>query len=198
MEKKRSNVYKVAGAMTLIVLAFVFGYSFSLTPTQVSDSMTAAGHGYLQIDRVDGTTEIHPFANTVTNIAKNQTRDVLSGLGTNAEAHAQVNNTLWLWLQLSTDSSAAAATDAVCPSAITGNGLDVARGNSSRNTATVGNFSVSNRWTATGTQASIYKVCMQNWTLTNSPLMASALIPGGPYTVNANDNATIVYYVSVA
>jgi hypothetical protein len=133
--------------------------------------------------------------NTVTALGKNNTRDILGGFApyndTTTVAGMRFN---WTVIQLSTDGGAPALTDLTCPTAVTGNGLDIAVAGTIVKQLT-GNFTVSKTFSVTGTQAGIQKVCIHNSTLTGGPLMASALISST--NVQSGDTLTVNYSVAV-
>lgn len=126
--------------------------------------------------------------NTITNVGLNHTAYVWSGiLGSGG-----LNVT---YMELSTDSGAPSIDDAACPSPVTGNGLDI--DSAPATMIGIGNYSLTHKWTASGTQAGIAKICLSNDSASAGALMASALLT--PATgLGSGDNLSITYYVAVS
>lgn len=182
-------------ALPLMVVLGVLIAGISFGPGSVVDEsgIVSASHPIgrilVTVDRLDGTSDVQYVSNTVTNIAKNQTRDTRLGGGTYG------GNTTWVALMLSNGSTAAAATDTACEATVlTANGLAPANGTASVQNG-IGNYSVQYKWTATGTQENITKVCLSNHTDTASSLMASAVLSSDVDLVSG-ENLTITYYIT--
>ena len=186
------------GKYIIPTLALVLmSMSYLLLPTQTPtsnmitpDQAKAIGGVCLYKDSLIGGQNQYLFCvhNTVTNIAKNQTRD--------NRMNRVSGNATWSSLLLTTGATAAAATDTTCEATVfTTNGCSAANGTISEVYESVGNYSVTNKFQASGACASIAKVCLSNHTASTSPLMASAKFATA-ITLAANENLTVVYYMA--
>jgi len=167
----------------------------------VIDSTKPQGNIYICIEKFSGK-ECHWIQNTVTNIAKNQTRDIRMGNIGCSNATGSTNggsiNCTWGSLMLSTDIGPVNATTNTCPSVYDSNGLSPANGTIAVVDSTIGNYSVNVKWTAIGTTSAIYKLCISNHTATTSPLMASGFINNtvSGYILDKDENITGYYYIA--
>lgn len=193
-KKKKNNVGdKMEGgfvangkAIALVaILAIFLTVATSLQQASLSsDSIKSVGRVCLLREAVLGNEEIGCFKNVVTNLAKNQTRDVRAGFFTNPGA--------WKYLALSSSSTTPSETEVSCPSIISGYGP--VAGTVSIVSGQVGNYSTTYKFTASGT-ITVSKVCLTNSTDTTNNLMASALISPS-ITLNAGENLTVTYYIA--
>jgi hypothetical protein len=134
--------------------------------------------------------------NTMTGMGLNHTRDILMGrVTTGVAANISV-------IQLSTETSAANATVKTCGSPVTGNGLDLDVGTIAEDEDYDGNYSLSKKWTATGTQASIAKVCLHNTSdasgldqdTAKNVTFATALL-SSTVSVESGDTLNVTWYI---
>jgi len=172
----------------VLLVAVIVSSLFYTAPTGMTDSTKVQGTVCAKYESLNGVIDLGCMHNTVTDIAKNQTRDVRMG--------RTIGNTTWSALMLTTGSTPPAATDTTCEATIfTTNGCGPTNGTTVASVdANVGNYSVTYKFQATGACAAIAKVCLTNNTASTSPLMASALLSSA-VTLAANENLTIVYYV---
>ena len=171
----------------VLLVAVIVSSLFYTAPTGMTDSTKVQGTVCAKYESLHGVMDLGCVHNTVTDIAKNQTRDVRMG--------RTIGNTTWSALMLTTGSTPPAATDATCEATVfTTNGCGAVNGTVAEVSANVANYSVTYKFQATGACAAIAKVCLSNNTVSTSPLMASALLASA-VTLAANENLTIIYYV---
>lgn len=196
MERKSETM---VGLLTLLVVALLVFTVTPLTPTSgLQEGLETMGKICVWGDFHDKGQNIFLGCskNTVTNIAKNETRDMRMYLNQGSQTHNATRFGNWTVLQLSTDATPANATATTCGLPVTGNGLDIAQGSVSVISTTIGNYSVTYKWAATGSQASIAKVCLHNQTTpTSTPLLASAVL-SSIVSLETNENLTVVYYIA--
>jgi len=174
----------------VLLVAVIVSSLFYTAPTGMTDSTKVQGTVCAKYESLNGVIDLGCVHNTVTNIAKNVTRDYRMG-----RSMTGTNNT-WATLMLTSGSTGPAATDTTCEATIfTTNGCGPTNGTTVASVdANVGNYSVTYKFQATGACAAIAKVCLTNNTASTSPLMASALLSSA-VTLAANENLTIVYYI---
>jgi len=189
MEKRRIVTIGIAAIVLLVAVAVFLPNSNA----GLMEQTTTFGRVEIYKDFLDGRQNvlIGTFSNTVTNIAKNQTRDIRMGTITGAPP-----NMTWASLMLTTGATAPAATDTTCEATIfTSNGCEAVNATVAVVTGSIGNYSITNKFEATGACDNIAKVCLSNHTDSASPLMASALI-SPTVSLAANENLTVIYYVA--
>lgn len=129
--------------------------------------------------------------NTVTNVLKNQTRDIRSSV-----FNCTATNCTWSAMLLSTGTTAPAATDTTCEATVqTTNGASAVNATISTTSLSVGNYSLSNKFSFTGAVNSLDKVCIGNSTSTTTPIAASSLFSSVLSFVNT-ENLTVNYYIA--
>lgn len=137
--------------------------------------------------------------NTVTYTGMNHTRDNLMGTITTTAA-ASLDT-----LELSTNATAAESGETDCGSAVSGNGLDISAADTvaligapdtSDTDFAQGNFSVSKKWTATGTQADIASVCLTNSTSNNIHFARAVL--SSTVNLENGDTLNVTYFTKVS
>jgi hypothetical protein len=174
----------------LAVAVFVASASFRQQVSSMTDTFPIHGEVCFVVERNTGTTESWCKHNTVTNLARNQTRDVEM----NRSYTGYTGNTTWQNLTLSTDTSAPAVTDSTPAAVVTGNGFASVNGDAFvENTTAAGCEYIYHKFTATASQ-SINKVYLTNNTLAmadqclNSPCSTAT-------TLNTNENMTVYYNI---
>lgn len=185
MEKKK---YFAIGIPILLALFAIYSTTPHYSGLGTTEETHTIGEVCLVYESLNGVVDLGCVKNTVTNIAKNQTRNIRMGIST--------GNTTWSSLMLTTGSTAASATDTTCEGTVfTTNGCGAANGSTTEVYTSQGNYSVFNKFLATGACASIAKVCLSNHTASASPLMASAVLSSA-VTLAANENLSVYYYVA--
>ena len=193
-----NRIYHVALLLALIAVVGLTGMQTSQN-TQIKsagvDSSHPAGRVCFVADFIGNPhVDLGCVDNTVTNLAKNMTRDVRMGRdGWGLNTSGVLRNVSWTYLQPSSDTGVPAATDATCPSPITTNGFVLAGATAVEVPENVGNYSVQVKWTATGA-ITVSKICLHNGTASVGPLMASAKLAAA-ITFAATENLTAIYYM---
>jgi hypothetical protein len=200
MKKNKIMNVAILGVLAITVMAFAISYSFPVI-TQKEAQASVGEHGQflsgpcIQIKINGNKIPLYCNLNTVTNIGKNQTRDML------------MNNTQnWIgpvkYLELSTDANPVNATISACPGVVTASGLAIATGATAIVGGSVGNYSITYTWTAGAAQSNIYKMCLGNTSVSTSAnmLFASAWInqsAATPINLAIGDQITGTYYIAV-
>lgn len=189
-EKKKRAIATVAiPVMMLAMVALAYPRTDGNAVPSVTDSV-----GFTNRVLVYKNGELVAWGpNTVTNHGKNHTRDALMGaLATSTVANVSV-------LQLSTGTTAPAATDTVCEATVvSGNGLDGGAGTINWVSSHVGNFSINKTWFATGTQAGIAKVCLHNSTVTGANITFATASLSSAVNAESGDTLSVYYYIQVS
>lgn len=137
--------------------------------------------------------------NTVTYTGMNHTRNALMGTG-GAAAAISLDT-----LQLSTNATAAESGETACSNVVSSNGLDISAADTvaligapdtSDTDFAQGNFSVSKKWTATGTQADIASVCLTNSTSNNIHFARAVL--SSTVNLENGDTLNVTYFTKVS
>ena len=196
----KKKIPVILAATLLVAMAATLGYRPLSDAYQIGVTKAVGGH----CDFADYLPGVHPeypaggqnlligcIHNTVTNVLKNQTRDIRSGV----VSCASINCT-WNAMLLTTGSTAPAATDTTCEATVqTTNGASAVNGTVATVTTSMGNYSITNKFTFSGTVSNLNKICIGNSTSSTTPIAASALFTSALSFV-ANENLTDVYYLA--